>query len=104
MRHLDRHHTRTDSRVVVEVVSPGNPDTDNYKRDYVWKRQQYQDWGIPEYWIADPHQSQVTVLSLIDGIYQEKKYQGTIPIASVEFPELKITADDLLVDDLPAEA
>ena len=30
-------------RFVVEVVSPGNPDTDNYKRDYVWKRHQYQD-------------------------------------------------------------
>ena len=83
-------------RFVVEVVSPGNPDTDNYKRDYVWKRQQYQDCGIPEYWIADPHRSQVTVLSLVDGIYQEKTYRSAEPINSREFPELVLTADTLL--------
>lgn len=85
-------------RFVAEVVSPGNSDTDNYKRDYVWKRQQYQDWGIPEYWILDPHRLQVTVLILIDGIYQEKIYQGSTPIASTEFSELVIAADDLLAD------
>lgn len=83
-------------RFVVEVVSPGNPDTDNYKRDYVWKRQQYQDWGIPEYWIADPHRSQVTVLSLVDDIYQEKTYRGSEAINSREFPDLVLTADALL--------
>ena len=82
----------------MEVVSPGNPDTDNYKRDYIWKRQQYQDWGIPEYWIADPHRSQVTVLQLVDGIYQKETYQGTVPIKSTAFPELMITADDLLIE------
>ncbi|MFG6104861.1 Uma2 family endonuclease [Leptothoe sp. EHU-05/26/07-4] len=83
-------------RFVVEVVSPGNPDTDNYKRDYVWKRQQYQDWGIPEYWIADPHRSQVTALSLVDGIYQEETYRGSEAINSREFPDLVLTADALL--------
>ena len=59
-------------RFVVEVVSPGNPDSENYKRDYLWKRQQYQDWGISEYWIIDPHQAQVTVLLLVNDTYHEK--------------------------------
>lgn len=34
---------------VAEMVSPGNESSDSYLRDYVWKRQQYQEWGIPEY-------------------------------------------------------
>lgn len=84
-------------RLVVEVVSPGNPDTENYQRDYVWKRQQYQDWGIPEYWILDPHRDQATVLWLVDGRYQGKLYEGAMQIVSKEFPTLTVTAADLLV-------
>ena len=34
---------------VAEVVSPGGKNSDNYQRDYVWKRQQYEELGIPEY-------------------------------------------------------
>ncbi len=83
-------------RYVVEVVSPGNPDSENYKRDYLWKRQQYQDWGIPEYWIIDPHQLQVTVLLLVNDTYQEKTYRGAELISSVTFPELSITVNELL--------
>ena len=83
-------------RFIVEVVSPGNTDSENYQRDYFWKRQQYQDWNIPEYWIVDPHRAQVTVLVLVNGVYQEKIYSGAKLIGSVEFPELDITVDELL--------
>jgi Uma2 family endonuclease len=38
-------------RLVVEVVSPGKKDRD---RDYIAKRQQYAERGIPEYWLIDP--------------------------------------------------
>ncbi|MEM9217942.1 MAG: Uma2 family endonuclease [Cyanobacteria bacterium P01_F01_bin.150] len=85
-------------RFVVEVVSPGNTDSENYQRDYIWKRQQYQDWGIPEYWIIDPHRTQVNVLFLVNGSYQSKTYQGPTPIHSLEFPELQITATQLFAD------
>ena len=37
--------------LVVEVVSPG---TENHRRDYVEKRNQYEWRGIPEYWIFRP--------------------------------------------------
>ncbi len=37
--------------LVVEVVSPGELQRE---RDYIAKRIQYQDCGIPEYWIVDP--------------------------------------------------
>ena len=37
---------------VAEMVSPGGENSDNYRRDYEWKRQQYEAWKIPEYWIV----------------------------------------------------
>ncbi|MEM9005451.1 MAG: Uma2 family endonuclease [Cyanobacteria bacterium P01_F01_bin.86] len=80
-------------RFVAEVVSPGEA---GYQRDYVWKRQQYQDWQIPEYWIIDPHQEQLTVLLLKNGIYQESIYQGAQPVKSREFPDLKVNLENIL--------
>ena len=52
--------------LVVEVVSPDDPD-----RDLVDKRQDYAEAGIPEYWIADPAADTLTVLVLADGEYRE---------------------------------
>ncbi len=52
--------------VVVEVVSPDDPD-----RDFVAKRADYAEAGIPEYWIVDPRVETVTVLALAAGAYVE---------------------------------
>ncbi len=82
---------------VAEVVSPGDETTPNYKRDYVWKRQQYAELGIPEYWIIDPHRDQVTVMLLANGSYQEKVYAGDEEIESQVFPAIVVTVNDLLV-------
>lgn len=54
--------------LVIEVVSPGEVQRN---RDYVAKRGQYQDLGIPEYWIVDPQTATVLVLALRDGVYEE---------------------------------
>ena len=81
---------------IAEVVSPGNVSSDNYLRDYVWKRQQYQEWGIPEYWILDAHRKQVTVLALVNGEYQEAVYKGDRKVISTAYPAIDITANDLL--------
>ncbi len=54
--------------LVMEVVSPG---TENRTRDLEIKRHEYPQAGIPEYWIVDPEQEQVTVLSLSGGEYGE---------------------------------
>lgn len=90
---------------VAEVVSPGGESSDNYLRDYVWKRQQYQEWQIPEYWILDPHRAQVTVLMLAEAEYQEAEYQeavyqGDKEIVSTVFPLLSLTASKLLAGDI----
>ncbi|NET33778.1 MAG: Uma2 family endonuclease [Cyanothece sp. SIO1E1] len=84
-------------RLVVEVVSPGST---NRSQDYQLKRRQYQERGIPEYWIIDPQASLVMVLMLDDaGIYQETFYQGNQAIVSPEIPAingLELTAEQIL--------
>ncbi|MEM1254675.1 MAG: Uma2 family endonuclease [Cyanobacteria bacterium P01_H01_bin.21] len=80
---------------IAEVVSPGNESSDNYRRDYEWKRQQYERWGIPEYWIVDPTRSQVSVLTLVNGIYNDQCYSGDQVIASKTFPTLQLTPNSL---------
>ena len=87
---------------VAEVVSPGSESSDNYLRDYVWQRQQYEWWQIPEYWIIDPHRDQVSVLTLIKGTYQAVMYRGQDSMDSSTFPTLSLTAETLLsgqIDD-----
>lgn len=45
--------------LVMEIVSPDDPE-----RDKVTKRREYAQAGIPEYWIVDPTNASVTVLTL----------------------------------------
>ncbi|MGB3788682.1 MAG: Uma2 family endonuclease [Phormidesmis sp.] len=85
---------------VAEVVSPGGESSDNYQRDYVWKRQQYQWWRIPEYWIIDPHLARVTVLVLVGDVYKETVYAGDNLIRSTALPELAVAAKRLLKGEM----
>ena len=69
----DRSDSRCQDRywlgadLVVEVVSPDDPD-----RDLVEKRADYAEAGIPEYWIADPRDETITVLVLEGQAYVER--------------------------------
>ena len=84
--------------MVVEVVSPYSNRSDaNYRRDYEDKLQQYQQRGIPEYWIVDPTAQQVTVLVLGDGQYQSSVFKETQMVVSATFPDLKVMAKDVLL-------
>ena len=51
--------------LVVEVVSASDP-----RRDTVEKRFDYAEAMIPEYWIVNPHDETVTVLTLVGGQYE----------------------------------
>ncbi|PLZ96880.1 hypothetical protein CEN45_01240 [Fischerella thermalis CCMEE 5198] len=79
--------------MVVEVVSPGKVNED---RDYRYKRSEYAARGIPEYWIVDPDKSRITLLTLVDGLYEEMIFQGTDMIRSTTFPMLDLTASQVL--------
>jgi Uma2 family endonuclease len=75
--------------LVVEVVSPGKPNED---RDYRSKRSEYQSRGIPEYWIIDPQRQQITLLTLVAGLYREAIFTGNASICSPTLPTLALTA------------
>lgn len=63
-RYQDRYWLGAD--LVAEVVSPDDPD-----RDLVEKRADYAEGGIPEYWIVDPRDEIITVLTLEGDSYVE---------------------------------
>lgn len=85
--------------LVVEVASPGEPGEKNYDRDYVEKRQEYAARGIPEYWLIDPERQVVLVLTLQGQSYQEQRFTGAATIASPTFPNLNLTAEQVLKAD-----
>jgi hypothetical protein len=74
--------------LVVEVVSPGELQRD---RDFIAKRLQYQDCGIPEYWIIDPQTQSILVLELINKIYHEIGiFSGDDLVLSPQFNSLNL--------------
>ncbi len=77
--------------LVVEVVSPNQS-----SRDYRYKRSEYGARGIAEYWIVDAIAQKVTVLEWVEGFYEEKVFVQESKIASVIFPNLELTAIQIL--------
>jgi Uma2 family endonuclease len=77
--------------LAIELVSP-----ESIKRDYRFKRAEYAAFGIPEYWIVDPMEQKVTVLLLVEGLYEETIYCNDDLIASQTFPDLKLTVNQIL--------
>ncbi|NET61226.1 MAG: hypothetical protein F6K47_35395 [Symploca sp. SIO2E6] len=49
-----------------------------------------------EYWIVDSQAQLVTVLALVNGRYQATEFNGLQRIVSRTFPELKLTAKQIL--------
>jgi Uma2 family endonuclease len=86
----------TPPRLVVEVVSSSKTDKKSRDRDYQEKRAEYAARSIPEYWIVDPEQAIILVLSLSGDQYQETRFTGTQRIQSPMFPALDLTAEQVL--------
>ena len=82
--------------LVIEIVSPGELQRN---RDYIAKRVQYQDCGIPEYWIIDPNLQTILVLRLFEGNYREvDNFFGESNIVSSQFPTLDLTAAQIFTN------
>ena len=80
--------------LVIEFVSPYKRTSDeNYQRDYIDKRKQYEHRKIPEYWIVDAIAQKVTVLKLKGKSYIEQVFIGQDRINSASFPALELKAD-----------
>ncbi len=90
-------------QLAVEVVS------NNWEDDYIDKFEEYQNIGIPEYWVVDylangsrnflgNPKVQTVFINLLDenGKYQTTKFTGDDKIISQTFPELDLTAAQIL--------
>jgi Uma2 family endonuclease len=87
--------------LIIEVVST------NWRDDYLKKYADYEEMGIPEYWIVDyaglggrefignPKQPTILVCCLEDGEYRVSKFRGDNRIQSVTFAELNLTAQQI---------
>ena len=87
--------------LVIEVVST------NWQDDYLRKVGEYEQMGIPEYWIVDylglggrrfignPKQPTLSVYQLVDGEYQVTLFTGNSRIESLAFPELQLSAAEI---------
>lgn len=77
--------------LAVEVVSP-----ESIKRDYQTKLREYTQAGVPEYWIVDPLQEQVTALLLRSGDYSAQEFIGEQIVRSLLLPSWAVTVDQIL--------
>jgi Uma2 family endonuclease len=92
-------------KFVTEVVSS------NWQNDYARKVEDYAALGISEYWIADyaglggtrhigkPKQPTLSICTLVDGEYEIHQLRGSEIIVSPTFPELRLTAEEVLRAD-----
>jgi Uma2 family endonuclease len=79
--------------LVIEVVSPGEIQRE---RDYIAKRIQYQDCGIPEYWIVDPQTQTILVLELKENTYIEiGNFSHDDLVKSHQFSELNLKVSEV---------
>jgi Uma2 family endonuclease len=89
-------------KFVAEVVSR------NWQNDYARKVEDYAVLGISEYWIADyaglggtrhigkPKQPTLSICVLVDGEYEIQQFRGNQAVVSPTFPDLKLTAEQVL--------
>ncbi|MDF5735328.1 MULTISPECIES: Uma2 family endonuclease [unclassified Nostoc] len=87
--------------LAIEVVST------NWRDDYYLKYADYEEMGIPEYWIVDyaalggrnfignPKQPTISVCNLVDEEYQISKFRDSDRIVSQTFPELNLTPNQI---------
>ena len=98
--HRDRRHENywSGADLVMEVISPGDPG-----RDKITKRHEYAKAGIPEYWLVDPVEQTVTVLSLLERA-EEYAVHGVFSIGetarSPSIPGFSMALEELFSTDL----
>ncbi len=81
--------------LVIEVVSA---DYRNVDRQEKWK--EYQRIGIFEYWIVDAALALISVLYMVNGVYQETVFHLGDRIISPTFVDAELTVDDVLNADI----
>jgi Uma2 family endonuclease len=77
--------------LVMEVVSEG---ARNRERDLVTKPVEYAAARIPEYWIIDPREGRITVLTAVDQCYRvHGEFTSGMKATSAMFPDFVLDVD-----------
>jgi Uma2 family endonuclease len=78
--------------LAMEVISETS-----WQRDRIQKKALYEQFGLPEYWIADPDSETIEVFVLVKGVYQvHSRAVGAQPAKSRLLSGFSITFKDLL--------
>jgi Uma2 family endonuclease len=76
--------------LVMEIVSE---DAESHERDYTKKRADYADAGVAEYWIVDPVEHKITVLTLHRGEYiAHGEFRPGQSATSIILPDFALSA------------
>jgi len=88
---VDVHRQPEGADLAIEVVSDG---PENRKRDLETKREEYAQAGISEYWIVDPEERCILVLTLDGKTYREHgKFGAGATATSVLLPGFAVSVD-----------
>ena len=86
---------------MVEIVSG------NWRDDYLTKLAEYEELGVPEYWIVDyqglggsryigdPKQPTLSIYYWVDGEYRVQQFRGQERLVSPTFPQLELSAEQV---------
>ena len=93
---LRRNYVDGPADLAVEVVSP-----DSMTRDREVKWREYEQGGVPEFWLIDPLENRATFLSLEDGTYRPLPVGPDGAVHSRVLPGLWIRPEWLLREPRP---
>jgi Uma2 family endonuclease len=91
-RRLDPSATTFDEApdLIVEILSPGTR-----RRDLTIKRELYERFAVPEYWVVDPDARTITILALRDGRYEPVPLGDDGAVHSRVLPGLPLTLEQI---------
>ena len=77
-------------QIVIEIISPSSA-----SRDYLVKRNKYEQLGIPEYWIVSPEEECIDVLCFTDTSHTNYCVKDNPVLTSCTIPDLTIDLNNV---------
>lgn len=82
--------------IVIEILSPGRV---NARRDLQIKRELYEIFKVPEYWVVNPFEKQIIVFRYgKEGLKQAKIYEHNETLETPVLPKFKLKIKNLFTD------
>lgn len=82
--------------IVIEILSPGRV---NARRDLQIKRELYEIFQVPEYWVVNPFEKQIVVFRYgAEGLKQAKIHDKNETLETPVLPKFKLKINNLFAD------